>query len=293
MTNPRSEGCLTSMEMTAGKTLMVWFKVDDDLAFHHKTIAAGNAAMGLWVRAGSWSARHLTDGFVPDHVVIVIGTPAQAQRLVSAGLWAPAEDGFRFHDWSGEPGQTRQPSAVEVRQKRAEAAERQRESRDRRRKINSLALPTALQDGRTADDAVSAPDAPISTDTQVNGHSHTSVTRESSVSHASVTAPRPDPYLTTKEPPPTGAPPRKRGTRIPEDFKPTDDMIDWAREKTSHVDPIRETEKFIDYWRAKAGRDAAKIDWSGTWRNWMRNAEERAPTRSQPVPRPGAQILDF
>lgn len=34
---------------------MSWFKVDDHLAFHRKTLAAGNEAMGLWVRAGSWS----------------------------------------------------------------------------------------------------------------------------------------------------------------------------------------------------------------------------------------------
>lgn len=30
---------------------MVWFLVDDNLAFHDKVTKAGNAAMGAWVRA--------------------------------------------------------------------------------------------------------------------------------------------------------------------------------------------------------------------------------------------------
>jgi len=26
----------------------------------------------------------------------------------------------------------------------------------------------------------------------------------------------------------------------------------------------------VDYWRAKPGPDARKLDWQATWRNWMR-----------------------
>lgn len=37
-----------------------------------------------------------------------------------------------------------------------------------------------------------------------------------------------------------------------------------------------EAAKFADYWHAKAGRDAAKLDWSATWRNWCRKAIEDA-----------------
>lgn len=71
--------------------------------------------------------------------------------------------------------------------------------------------------------------------------------------------------------------PRKRGKRIPDDFRVTPDMVDWARERCPHVDGRVETEKFINYWRAKSGRDATKLDWVATWRNWMLNAAERAP----------------
>lgn len=78
---------------------MTWFKVDDNLAFHRKVVAAGNAAMGLWVRAGSWCADNLTDGHVPDGMLRQLGTRPQAEALVKAGLWVKTADGYRFHSW--------------------------------------------------------------------------------------------------------------------------------------------------------------------------------------------------
>lgn len=78
---------------------MPWFQVDDQLPVHRKVTAAGNAAMGLWVRAGSWSQQNLTGGFVPVNVVKTLGTIAQANALVAAGLWHTADGGYEFHDW--------------------------------------------------------------------------------------------------------------------------------------------------------------------------------------------------
>lgn len=79
---------------------MPWFKVDDQLATHPKTVRAGNAAMGLWVRAGSWSAAHLTDGFVPTSALPMLGaTTKHAAQLVGARLWDEVDGGYQFHDW--------------------------------------------------------------------------------------------------------------------------------------------------------------------------------------------------
>lgn len=61
----------------------------------------------------------------------------------------------------------------------------------------------------------------------------------------------------------------------------TPEMLAWARDKVPDVDVVRATEPFIDYWRDKAGRDAVKLNWLGTWRNWMRREQERAE-RSRP-----------
>lgn len=56
-------------------------------------------------------------------------------------------------------------------------------------------------------------------------------------------------------------------------------MVAWAHEHAPHVDGRAETARFVDYWRAKTGKDATKRDWPATWRNWMRTAEERTATR--------------
>lgn len=106
-----------------------WFKVDDTLAFHNKTVAAGNAAMGLWVRAGAWSMQTLSDGFVPHRIAHQLGTRGEARRLVDAGLWIEKGDGYEFHEWT-----QRQPSRVQVHADREAAAERQRRAREAAKK---------------------------------------------------------------------------------------------------------------------------------------------------------------
>jgi hypothetical protein len=109
--------------------LIPWFKVDDTLAFHMKTVKAGNAAMGLWVRAGSWSMQTLSDGYIPDEIAAQLGTAPQAKRLVEVGLWDRLTQGYGFHEW-----EQRQPTKVQVHADRADSAERQRASRERRKK---------------------------------------------------------------------------------------------------------------------------------------------------------------
>jgi len=79
---------------------MPYFPVDDQMPFHPKVIAAGNAAMGLWVRAGAWSRQHGTGGYVRAEMAAALGTGAQAAKLVHVGLWERVDGGFRFHDWT-------------------------------------------------------------------------------------------------------------------------------------------------------------------------------------------------
>lgn len=111
---------------------MTWFKVDDTFATHAKTVQAGNAAVGLWVRAGSWASANLTDGFVPSEMIAVLGgRRADAQRLVAVGLWRTSEGGYQFHQWSSEG---RQPTRDQVEQERAAWRERQRKARAARGK---------------------------------------------------------------------------------------------------------------------------------------------------------------
>lgn len=77
----------------------MWFRVDEQVAFHPKTVQAGNAAMGLWLRAGAWSSGQLTDGFIPSPIGSSIGSAREIRALVDTGLWVPVGGGWCFHDW--------------------------------------------------------------------------------------------------------------------------------------------------------------------------------------------------
>ena len=88
---------------------MAFFRVEDTFGFHHKAVLAGNAAVGLWARAGSWSMQTLSDGFIPDVIAAQLGTTAQAKRLVDVGLWDRLPTGYAFHEWDG-----RNPSKGDV-----------------------------------------------------------------------------------------------------------------------------------------------------------------------------------
>lgn len=97
-----------------------WFKVDDALSMHPKAFTAGNSALGLWVRAGSWAMQHLTDGHIPAGVVSALGGVwDDAAALVNAGLWDQAEGGYQFHDWAEY-----QPTREQILAERAKTRER-------------------------------------------------------------------------------------------------------------------------------------------------------------------------
>lgn len=70
---------------------------------------------------------------------------------------------------------------------------------------------------------------------------------------------------------------RKRATRIPDDFAVDDSMREWAAKEAPYADPDRATANFIDFWTAKTGKDATKLDWRRTWQNWMRTDSDRVP----------------
>lgn len=71
-----------------------------------------------------------------------------------------------------------------------------------------------------------------------------------------------------------------RGSRLPEGWTPTGDMLTWAAANHPSVDTAAQTEAFCDYWRSKAGAAARKTDWSATWRNWIRRSVDFSGRRS-------------
>ena len=121
---------------------MPWFRLDDSFDSHPKVIAAGNEAIGLFVRCGTYCARHLTDGYIPEHVALLYGSPELAETLVRAKLWRRARGGWRMPDYLDY-----NPSAQTVDKERAAKTERQRRWREARGRRPVDASTKASRDG--------------------------------------------------------------------------------------------------------------------------------------------------
>ena len=78
----------------------------------------------------------------------------------------------------------------------------------------------------------------------------------------------------------------QKGSRLPVDWQP--DEVDWQEATSqgySRDQAQREFDKFRDHWIGKSGKDAFKLDWRATLRNWLRNSTDWR--RSPVVPSSG------
>lgn len=79
----------------------------------------------------------------------------------------------------------------------------------------------------------------------------------------------------------TGAPPAtppaaKKAERLSKTWTLRKAWGDWAlaeRPDFTQEDVRKQADMFRDHWVAKSGKDATKLDWEATWRNWIRRAE--------------------
>ncbi|GHJ59160.1 hypothetical protein NOK12_16780 [Nocardioides sp. OK12] len=234
-----------------------WFKVDDNLAFHHKSVAAGNSAMGLWVRAGSWCAQNLLDGFVPDHMLTRMGTAAQVEKLISVGLWDRKEGGIVFHQWT-----ERQPLRSEVTAERDAAKERMRSIRAAKKGVKKESSQVSESGSpelpRTAPEVFGNPD-PTQPDPTLNSASAADET-------------------------PAASPPKrsKRKPALPlsDDWRPTEDHLKRCRDLG--VDPGIELARFRAHAEANDRRQAS---WNAAFTQWLLNARPSGnvrPIRPEP-----------
>ncbi|MEX1078903.1 MAG: hypothetical protein WED09_07330 [Homoserinimonas sp.] len=228
---------------------MVWFIVDDGLSTSPKVLSIPRsqrlAAMGLWAVAGSWCGKHLTDGKVPGFMLEEWGADVSLGTcLVDARLWVKTTDGYRFHDWAAY-----QQVREDVETKRERERERKKAYREKR----------AGQKG----------ESPTGTDAGTDAGQERPSRRASGTPNQA----KPSQAKPVKE---GGA---ARGSRIPDPFLVSTEMRAWAAERAPLVNVDLATERFVNYWRAKSGKDASKIDWKRTWNNWLLSDQEKAEQR--------------
>lgn len=77
-------------------------------------------------------------------------------------------------------------------------------------------------------------------------------------------------------PPPTAAKPEKpnptrRGERLADDWILPDEWRAYCQTERPDLNTDDVALIFGNHWRAKPGKDATKLDWYGTWQNWVKS----------------------
>ena len=60
------------------------------------------------------------------------------------------------------------------------------------------------------------------------------------------------------------------GTRLPSDWALSEELRSYCKQTRPDLDPDSVAENFRDFWVAKPGKDARKLDWPATFRRWVR-----------------------
>jgi uncharacterized protein YdaU (DUF1376 family) len=74
---------------------------------------------------------------------------------------------------------------------------------------------------------------------------------------------------------------RLTGSRLPPDWGLSAVDFQYCIQTRPELNPKDVFENFRDYWTAKAGDGATKVDWSATWRTWVR--KEKSPPKTTDV----------
>jgi uncharacterized protein YdaU (DUF1376 family) len=85
----------------------------------------------------------------------------------------------------------------------------------------------------------------------------------------------PPPLATKNQEPRTR---ESRATRLPADWEPSDELIAFARKERPDLNLRTTVMSFMNYWQAKSGKDATKLDWDKTFKNWVLN-EKQGPVK--------------
>lgn len=78
---------------------------------------------------------------------------------------------------------------------------------------------------------------------------------------------------------------QQRGSRLPADWFPSESEIQFCKTERPDLDPAKTADRFRDYWIAQPGAKGVKLDWTATWRNWVRNesatSKQQQPQKNQ------------
>jgi uncharacterized protein YdaU (DUF1376 family) len=79
-----------------------------------------------------------------------------------------------------------------------------------------------------------------------------------------------------------------RATRLPADWEPSDKLIEFIKKERPDLNARTTVMRFMNYWHAKAGRDATKLDWDKTFMSWVLNEKQGQVKSAELNPYAGA-----
>ncbi|WP_172121439.1 hypothetical protein [Actinomyces faecalis] len=250
---------------------MPWARLSVTFADNPKVAGLSDGAFRTLVEMILWARQELTDGVIPASIV---------HRRWNAECIAEIE-----HNHRERPSLTRnedgdyvirdflehQESRERVSKRKAQktAAARQRwakrkasENAPAKQDVQQDAMQPALQDAeqnRCTSDA----ETETETDITIPHYVRDSGALSSARPHA--------------EDEPTSS--KARGSRLPEDWEPSPNLVEWTRANAPAAASVTEVEKFRDYWQSQPGARGRKVSWDATWRNWARRCQESSTAR--------------
>lgn len=244
----------------------VSFGVLDNPRFHQaEEEAPGAIALWLWLTV--YSRKNETDGDVPLFVARKqsFASPSRFKHLigtlVGTGL-VRVEGGVLTLERYADHNETK----AEVGARKEEARLRKQKSRNR-----VVTLTSKVQSRVTGVGQVRDGDC----DRRVRHTTETETETETDLKPSSVP-------LEVRSP--KGSP--KAGSRLTESYQPTDETLQQCR-LLGHSSPQDLVPGFIDYWIAKTGKDASKLNWEATFRNWVRSDLKRGYQGKKQLQRSG------
>lgn len=267
----------------------------DSSLFARSTGEEFKAAVALWCK--SWT--QIPAGSLPDDdrdLAYLSGAGARWSKIKTIALmhWVKCSDGRLYHPVVAEKA-IEGWKARQAQRARTEAARQARAAlRQSTQTRNETIITTSVTEGPTHNVTTSVTDNVTEsvmhnvTGSKGQGQGQKKERKNSPLRPPLIL----EPPTAAASPPPDS--PRLRGSRLPPDWQASGGDEAFAR--SLGLNPARILASFRDYWTAKSGADATKLDWSATWRNWCRREAERAgkppdqagatPSAANPTGRP-------
>jgi hypothetical protein len=190
--------------------------------------------------------RFLTDGFIPERQIrrlVDFDNPIElADRLIDAGLWDQAEDGYQVHDYL--------------------------EHQNSRERIENTRQERAIAGAKGGASKRQANDKQVAKQVLKHFASKTQAEEEKEEELKESDAPAPTSKVRPAHP-------------IPPEFEITDAMRQKASAEgwPDWIDIDKHTQRFVEYWTIGEGAGRPKKNWAQAWATWLRTEVDTAQAR--------------